>query len=249
MIEVTSLAFRHGSEAPLFEKLSFSLARGQTLVLLGRNGRGKTTLLKCMAGVLTPTQGTISCGGAAGHVPQSFSTPFDYSARDIVLTARARHISLFSKPGSKDHAHVDAAIERVGIGHLAGRAIATLSGGERQLALIARAIASEAEILLLDEPAASLDFHNQAAMLAMLARLSEERGLTVVMTTHEPAHAVEIADRVLLLHGGAHYEEGPVSEICTEEKLTALYGLPMKRLDFEWQGGPAQTIVAHYGAA
>src|SRR6218665_2420055 len=104
MIEARSVGFRYGADMPfLFENLSFSLEKGQTLVLLGRNGRGKTTLLKCLANLSTPTAGTISCRGAVGYVPQQFSTPFGYSVHDVVLMGRARHVGLFSNPTPRDH--------------------------------------------------------------------------------------------------------------------------------------------------
>lgn len=248
MIEVQSLGFRHGSASyGLFENLSFTLARGQTLALLGRNGRGKTTLLKCMAGLLTPSAGTVRCAGAVGYVPQQFAAPFDYSVCDVVLMGRARHIGMFSSPSTEDRRHAEDAIGMVGLHHLADRAIGSLSGGERQLALIARALASEAEIVLLDEPASALDFRNQALMLALLHRLSRERSLTIVMTTHEPTHALEIADRAVLLHGGGRHEEGSMAEVCTEAGLTTLYGIPMRRLDRRHGDDAAAHVVADFG--
>ena len=244
MIEVNSISFRHGVGAKaLFENVSFTLRKGQTLALLGRNGRGKTTLLKCLAGLLTPSAGSIDLQGAVGYVPQQFSAPFDYSVGDVVLMGRARHIGMFSSPSSADRQHAAAAIGLVGLSDLASRAIGTLSGGERQLALIARALASEAEIVLLDEPAAALDFRNQALMLALLHRLARERGLTIVMTTHEPTHALEIADRALLLHGEGRYEEGSMSEVCTESGLSTLYGIPMRHLGHQ----DGAHVVADFG--
>lgn len=232
MIEAHALAFRHERMVPwLFENLSFSLERGGTLVLLGRNGRGKTTLLKCLAGLLTPTSGRVRCDGNIGYVPQSFAPTFAYSVFDIVLMGRARHVGLFSNPTAVDRAHATGALELVGLAAFAQRSVTTLSGGERQLVLIARALASEADILLLDEPAAALDFHNQAVILAMLRRLAAERGLTIVMTTHEPTHALEIADRAVLLYGSGHAEEGSVETMCTEERLSALYGIAMRRIE------------------
>lgn len=243
MIEARALGFRHSPASPwLFESLSFSLERGGTLVLLGRNGRGKTTLLKCLAGLLLPTAGGVRCEGAIGYVPQQFSPTFAYSVFDIVLMGRARHVGLFANPTAKDRAKAEEALDIVGLGAMAHRLVTTLSGGERQLVLIARALASEADILLLDEPAAALDFRNQAIVLAMLRRLSAERGLGIVMTTHEPTHALEIADRALLLYGAGRAEEGLVEATCTEERLSALYGIAMKRLDIG--DGRAGHVVA-----
>ncbi|WP_421693889.1 ABC transporter ATP-binding protein [Aestuariivirga sp.] len=249
MIDVRDLGFRHSLAAPwLFSGLSFSLQQGKTLALLGRNGNGKTTLLKCLAGLLAPGAGSVRCSGAIGYVPQSFTPAFGYSVFDVVLMGRARHVGLFSKPTAIDRQQARGALDLIGLGSLSQRSVTTLSGGERQLVLIARALASEANILLLDEPASALDFHNQALMLSTLRRLTLQRGLTIVMTTHEPTHALEIADRVVLLHGSGSGEEGPVETMCTERKLSDLYGISMKRLDYCASKGPSAHIVANYSS-
>ncbi len=250
MIEANGLGFRYAQQEPyLFQDLSFTLEGGRTLVLLGRNGRGKTTLLKILAGLTMPVAGTVRCNGAVGYVPQQFTPAFNYSVFDIVLMGRARHVGLFSHPSHKDRKLARDALDLVGMVSFSDRPIATLSGGERQLVLIARALASEAAVLLLDEPAAALDFHNQAIMLSMLRQLSRERGLTVIMTTHEPTHALEIADQVALLYGNARCEAGPVDQFCTEDRLSDLYGIAMTRM--EYGSGNARTahIVARYSAS
>ncbi|MCY0093629.1 ABC transporter ATP-binding protein [Hoeflea ulvae] len=249
MIAAQALGFRHSDTSPwLFENLSFSLQPGQTLALLGRNGRGKTTLLKCLAELIRPTAGTISSDGPLGYVPQHFVTPFAYSVFDVVLMGRARHIGMFSNPSAQDRLRTAEVLELVGLSAFSGRAIGTLSGGERQLALIARALASEADILLLDEPASALDFHNQALVLSMLRRLSAQRGLTILMTTHEPTHALQIADRAVFLYGSGKVEEGAIDMMCTEEKLSELYSLSMKRLDYPTGGTTSSNIVADYAS-
>lgn len=247
MIEARAIGHRHEPALPwLFADLSFTLTAGQTLVLLGRNGRGKTTLLKCIAGLLAPAAGEIRSAGIIGYVPQHFAPVFSYSVLDVVVMGRARHVGLFASPSANDRIAAEAALDQLGLAQLAQRSVTTLSGGERQLVLIARALASEADILLLDEPASALDFHNQAAVLSTLRRLAAERGLTVVMTTHEPTHALEIADRAVLLHGDGVAEEGPVAEMCTEAKLSELYAMPMKRLSYTSSAGEAAHIVASY---
>lgn len=248
MIEARAIGYRHTANGPwLFADLSFGLKRGQTLVLLGRNGRGKTTLLKCIAGLLKPSAGEIERSGIVGYVPQSFAPAFSYSVFDVVLMGRARHIGLFSNPTAADKALAHDALAQLGLTGFAQRSIATLSGGERQLVLIARALASEADVLLLDEPASALDFRNQAVVLATLRRLAAERGLAIVMTTHEPTHALHIADRAVLLHGSGRAEEGLIGEVCTEERLSELYGLRMKRM-MEIGGAGSVHIVADYSS-
>jgi len=247
MIEARELGFRFAPDTHwLFRDLSFSLAGGQTLALLGRNGRGKTTLLKCVANLLTPSAGAIKSDGVIGYVPQQFSTPFSYSVFDIVLMGRARHLGMFSNPTSQDRARANEALDLVGLGEFAERAIMTLSGGERQLALIARALASQADILLLDEPTSALDFRNQAIVLSMLRHLAAERGLTVIMTTHDPTHALEIADRAIFLYGPERSEEGPLEAMFIEDKLTELYGITMRKFNSGDNGRRHANIVADY---
>lgn len=249
MITAQDLGFRYAPGGPfLFRDLSFTLGKGRTLVLLGRNGRGKTTLLRILAGLASPVLGTVECDGAVGYVPQQFVAAFNYSVFDVVLMGRARHIGLFRRPSRHDTRLAREALGMVGMAGFADRAVATLSGGERQLVLIARALASEAAVLLLDEPAAALDFHNQAIMLSMLRRLSRKQGLTIVMTTHEPTHALEIADQVALLYGGGRCEEGPIDTFCTEERLTDLYGIAMDRVEHGAGDARAAHIVARYSA-
>ena len=204
--------------------------------------------MKCVANLLTPNTGEIKCGGMIGYVPQQFSTPFSYSVFDVVLMGRARHLGMFSNPTSQDRARASEALNLVGLGEFADRAIMTLSGGERQLALIARAIASQADILLLDEPTSALDFRNQAIVLSMLRHLAAERGLTVIMTTHDPTHALEIADRAIFLYGPERSEEGPIGAMFVEEKLTDLYGITMKKFDGDEDGPRRANIVADYGS-
>lgn len=249
MIAVQALGFRFSPQAPwLFEDLSFALTPGETLALLGRNGRGKTTLLKCLARLISPTAGAVHCAGVLGYVPQQFATPFAYTVFDVVLMGRARHVGLFSNPTARDRARVHEALELVGIGALAARAVTTLSGGERQLALIARALASDVDLLLLDEPASALDFRNQAIVLSTLRRLAAERGLAILMTTHDPTHALEIADRAIFLYGAGRCEEGPIAAMCTEPKLSALYGIAMRKLDYRIGARPSSNIVADYAS-
>lgn len=249
MIRARSIGYRHSSRSPwLFAGLSFGLGRGQTLVLLGRNGRGKTTLLKCLAGLLAPSAGDIERRGLIGHVPQHFAPVFAYSVFDLVLMGRARHVGLFANPTRLDRARARDAIDLIGLGPLAERAVTTLSGGERQLVLIARAIASEAEILLLDEPASALDFRNQAIVLATLRRLADQRGLAIVMSTHDPSHALAIGDRAVFLDGAGRAVEGGVDELCSEARLSELYSLPMRRLDYTVGHRPVRHVAADFGS-
>lgn len=200
MLRVEGLGFHFGPATSwLFRDLSFALGEGQTLALLGPNGRGKTTLLKCLAGLLRPSAGSVQRPGAIGYVSQQFVSPFAYTVRDIVVMGRARHLGIFASPTRWDRRLADEALALLGISAFAERTVTALSGGERQLVLVARALASGAALMLLDEPTASLDFRNQAILLSTLRHLAAERRLGIVMTSHDPAQALEIADRALLL--------------------------------------------------
>ncbi|MEM8588666.1 MAG: ABC transporter ATP-binding protein [Pseudomonadota bacterium] len=234
MIAARDIGFRYPrSDAWVFQGLSFEIEAGQVFGILGPNGRGKTTLLKCLVGLIKTSAGTLHLPDAIGYVPQGFSTPFAYTVMDIVLMGRARQIGTFGSPRAYDRTIAAAALADLGIERFARRLVTSLSGGERQMVLIARALASEAPIMILDEPTAALDFRNQSIVLHVLHRLSRERGLTIVMTTHHPQHALEIADAALLLQDGDRHAVGPIAQTLTEGHLSDLYGLPVRAAEFD----------------
>jgi len=227
MIEAEKLGFRYGGADWIFRDHSFRLPRGAITAILGPNGRGKTTLLKCILGLIRPTEGRLVVDGVTGYVPQNLQSPFPYKTFDIVLMGRARHIGFFRHPTRADH---DRPFDR-------------LRAGQQQLALIARALASRCDLLVLDEPASALDFRNQAKVLQALARLSDETGLTVVFTTHAPQHALSIAQSALLMFGGSTYRHGSVDATVTDENLEALYEIPVRNLSFQHDGRNVRTVA------
>ncbi|MGZ5066741.1 MAG: ABC transporter ATP-binding protein [Usitatibacter sp.] len=219
--------------------VDIALPAGEIVCLLGPNGGGKTTLLRTLLGLMPPLSGEVSLDGRPlrewrwreraarlGYVAQSAESHFDFSVEETVAMGRTAHRGLFGVPGPRDRERVRESLERMGIARLAGRPIHGVSGGERQLALIARALATDATHLLMDEPAASLDFANQALVLDEIARLKRS-GAAVLFTTHHPDHALRVADRVILLRAGAVLAEGGAGATLNPENLSALYGRPI----------------------
>ena len=227
-LSVHELAQGYGTRQ-LFTGLSFELPRGALCTLLGPNGIGKSSLLRLVAGTAKPAAGTVKHHGQLGFVPQEVTPGLPLSAREMVLLGRARNVKLFGAPSRSDYVAADRALERVNALHLAGRNYVQLSGGERQLVLMARALACEADVLLLDEPTAAMDWHNQALILRLLKELTEE-GMTVLMSTHVPQHALEFASHALLLHGASEYQFGPPDTVMTEHALSRLYRIPVRCL-------------------
>jgi iron complex transport system ATP-binding protein len=228
------------------EDVSFSVGKGETLVLLGPNGCGKTTLLKCINALLSPSQGVIEILGKnveslsrselsrlIGFVPQTHAPAFPYTVMDVVLMGRASHMTIFQQPSRSDYAISEAALSLVGILQMKDRIYTQISGGERQLALIARAIAQEPKVLLLDEPTAHLDFKNQQMVLRMVKRVAREKGLGVVMSLHDPNHALSFSDKVVLIGSGRVSAVGTPLEVVTPENIMNVYGIETKMLSHE----------------
>lgn len=230
-LDVRELTVRRGA-ATVLDGYGFRCAKGAILAILGANGVGKTTLLSAIVGILKPDRGTIAVDGRIGFVPQLFDVAFDYTVADIVLMGRARHIGLFGAPATRDYAAMRRALGRLGIEGLEERGFNTLSGGQRQLAMIAQALASECDILVLDEPCAALDYKNQAVVIGVLRALGAELGMTVVFSSHMPQHALEIATDVMLMRDARHWRHGPVDDVLTAANLSELYDIPIGRAQF-----------------
>jgi iron complex transport system ATP-binding protein len=231
--------------------VSLELARGETLAVLGGNGAGKTTLLRTLLGLLPALDGYVEVDGhdlrsldaqararKIAYVPQQQASGFAFTVLDMVLMSRAAHLPLLARPGVRDRGIGLDALSRLGVAHLATRVFAELSGGERQLVLIARALAQEAPLLVLDEPTASLDFGNRARVLAELDRL-RGGGLAIVFSTHEPEHALAHADYALLLASGRPLAFDAASNALTADNVERLYGVAVDLVEV----GPHKLFV------
>lgn len=236
MLAVEDLAFGYGRRI-VGSEVSFSLDRGNVLCLLGPNGCGKTTLLKTLLGLLPAHSGRVCVDGAdlagmrrrdvarlVAYVPQAHAAFFPFTVREVAVMGRATRLGAFAAPGPTDEDAAERALDTLGIGHLAEADYSRISGGERQLVLIARALAGEPRLLVMDEPTASLDFGNQARVLAQVRRLSGS-GITVVFSTHDPSHALLCGDRVAALRDGAMIAFGPAAETVKPALLRRLYGI------------------------
>jgi len=220
--------------------VSLALEAGEVLCLLGPNGSGKTTLFKTLLGLLPVQGGAILMDGAdlaarkrdevarkVSYVPQAHAAFFPYSVREVVLMGRTAHLGLFSSPSKHDREIADAAIERMRLAALADSVYTRVSGGERQLALIARALAQEASVVVMDEPTANLDFGNQVRVLRHVQDLARS-GIGVLLSTHDPDQAFVCADRVAMLHEGRLARIGTPEEVVTAESLKAIYGVDVE---------------------
>ncbi|MCL2021168.1 MAG: ABC transporter ATP-binding protein [Betaproteobacteria bacterium] len=237
MLSVRNIGFHYRPEKEILKDVSFSLRKGEVLCLLGSNGTGKTTLLKCLLGLLRPSSGEAQLLGEnllgvsakkrakmISYVPQSSALNFPYTVQEAVMMGRLPHLGFGSSPTAKDHREVEATLEEMGITDLAQRYFQQLSGGEKQLVIIARALAQRASLLILDEPTSSLDFFNQARTLKLIKKLAQQ-GNTVLLTTHSPDQAFLIADQVVMIKNGSVFACGRSDEVITDDNLTGLYGL------------------------
>jgi len=222
--------------------LDVQLRIGEVLALLGPNGGGKTTLLKTLLGLLKPQAGEVRLGERPlqsyeyrararliAYVPQSHSATFAFTVETVVLMGRTAHGNLFSRPSAADRAVAARVLERFGITHLADRPYTMISGGERQLALLARALAQEPQFIVLDEPTASLDFGNQGKVMREIKALAAS-GHGVLFTTHDPNHALRAGDRAFLLRAGTGIAEGATGAVLNRAQLEALYGAPVETI-------------------
>jgi iron complex transport system ATP-binding protein len=237
-LEARDLYFSYVEGAPILAGLDLSVRAGMFLGVVGPNGAGKSTLLHLLTGAFRPDRGQVLLAGRPlrewrrrdvarriGVVPQAESLTFPFRVDEVVLMGRTPYLTgLLSTETAADHEAAARALDAVGVSHLAARRLDELSGGERQMVLVARALAQEPEILLLDEPTASLDLAHQQQIFRLLVKLNRERGLTVIAVTHDLNLAALFCAELAVLHEGRIRSQGSPAKILTAELLGSVYG-------------------------
>lgn len=240
-LSLENIRFRYPqSEGYVVRDVTLQIPSQQVIAILGPNGAGKTSLLHLILGLLRPERGSVCLQGKPHHaytgrqrsrlmsmMPQFETIPFNFTVLEYVLLGRTPYLEPFQMPGEADIEVARQTLEQLGLSSLGAKTVTQLSGGERQMVLLARALAQQTEILLLDEPTAHLDLGNKSRLLRHLNDLAD-KGITIVFTTHDPNVVTFIADGVLLMNDGHLVEQGTIEEVFTAEKLAAIYNVPVR---------------------
>jgi iron complex transport system ATP-binding protein len=252
LLEAEHLAYRYSQGPLVVRDISLAVAPASMTAIIGANGSGKSTLTRMLAGLLRSGSGRILLDGTAlekwqprlrareiAYMPQNTAAAFPFRVLDVVLSGRTPHIASWRLETARDRNRAMEALESVGAAHLAYRPITSLSGGERQMVVLARALAQEPRLLLLDEPATSLDLKHRAGLMRTLARLREQRGLSVMMITHELQLTGSLFDRIIALRCGEAVAQGKPDEVLQSARLADIFDEPNVRA--QRVGG--QTLV------
>lgn len=225
-LELFNIGFQYDATKVILNSFTCQLTKGSVCALLGTNGVGKSTLLKIIVNLVSPQQGQVRQHDNFFFIPQSANSGLPISVAESVLIGRASRIGLFNTPDKQDYTEVDQALNKVGILQFKDRDYSLLSGGEQQLVLLARALASGAGILVFDEPFAAMDLHNQANMLKLFKQLAQEDH-TIIFSTHSPQHALTFANDSILMFKGGKTLFGQSRQLLNQVNLTELYQIPM----------------------
>lgn len=243
--EVANGCFGYSNGRSILNHINFCVEEKEIISILGSNGVGKTTLLKCTLGLLKWCSGETRIDGKnvqqmkhselwrnIGYVPQAKLSAFAYTVDEMVLLGRNSHLGMLEQPGKKDKEIASKCIDRIGIGYLKGKLCSKISGGELQMVLIARALAAEPKLMILDEPESNLDFKNQLIVLETIKSLRDEEGISSIVNTHYPEHAISISDKALILNRDGSSVFGPAHSSIIEENLEKAFGVNVKIKDF-----------------
>ena len=236
-LDIKDAAFSYNGNDNVFEDITFSIRDGDVFCILGPNGTGKSTLIRCINGISKLNQGDVLLDGKnihsldktgiakkIGYIPQAHNPAFPFSVLDVVLMGRAPHIGLLSTPTEKDVRIAEDAIKTLDISHLIDKPYTRISGGERQLVLIARVLAQQPRVLLLDEPTSHLDFGKQMHILSIIDELAES-GLSIIMSSHFPDHAFISSNKVAIMNKGTFIDVGSADDVITKDNLKRAYGV------------------------
>jgi iron complex transport system ATP-binding protein len=256
LLQVDSVSFAYGrgrTAARVLEEVTLDVPPASIVAVLGPNGSGKTTLLRLTAGLLAPAAGRVRLDGRdiaamprrelarrLAVVPQETHAAFDFTVLDLVLMGRYPHLGAFELEGAADVAIAREALAATGMAAFERRRFSTLSGGEKQRVVIASALAQQANLLLLDEPTASLDMGHQITLVHLLHRLNAGRGTTILVSTHDLNFAAAVARRLVLLRQGRVLAAGPVEDVLTAANVQTLYGV---RADVRYHAGAGHLTV------
>jgi len=237
-LQARGLTIGYG-RTPVASDIDIEVRPGEVTCLLGPNGSGKTTLFKTLIGLIPPLAGEVTVGGRPlsglsvravaeqiAYVPQQHAPTFPFRVFDVVMMGRQARKGILSAPGAHDRARTREVLEQLGLLELAEADYSRISGGQRQMVMIARALVQDTRMLVLDEPTASLDYGNQVRIIGEIARLSRS-GYGIVLSTHNPDHAFAVADKVTLMHDGRIVASGRPEAVLVAERLSAVYGVSM----------------------
>jgi len=252
MLVAENISFAYPSAGNLLKDISFSVDSGDVVCLLGPNGAGKTTLLRCLLGIAKIRTGSISIRGKKiqaisarelaaelAYVPQAATMIFPYRVLDVVVMGRTPHIDITAVPAAKDYAIAQESLAELGILHLADALFSRISGGERQLTLLARALTQRARILIMDEPTASLDYGNQVRILRVIDKMAKQ-GYSIIMTSHFPNHAFLLCNQVMIMKQGKIVALGSPDAVITDTILSDLYMTKVKVVEID--AGDSKTL-------
>lgn len=256
ILEVENGCFGYPKQEEILTDINIKLEEGHILSVLGPNGIGKTTLLKCMIGLMPWSRGRSLLTGKdirtlkskeiwnmISYIPQTHGFSFSYTGLEMVMLGRSSHLGLFSQPGHREIEMAEAMMEKVEITRLADKDCNRMSGGELQMVLIARALINEPKLIILDEPETGLDFHNQILVLNMVEKLAHEENIGAIMNTHYPTNAMSIADEALMMNRKGDRFYGPTGDILNESNISKSFDVNVVVDEIMYQNRTIRSVV------